>query len=311
MNRYVWLVSLFLLATACGTGKTSKGQTGKGKAAELTTFPYPEVPAVMTAPEDRMAYLLEHFWERYDFRDTALLGRREITEQGFADFVGLLMQSGDKALWQRAMKPFAEAAVETPEAYRCFGQLAELYLYDANSPMRDEELYLAFLEEFMQQKPQDEGVYARLEFQQELAMKNRVGRAATDFAYTRADGTKGRLSGTAKGKPLLLVFHDPDCVQCRKTMDLLKHSPELAAAVEAGKVAVLAVYTEGYGEIWRLYKDSLPEGWISATDGAVVKTELLYDLKAMPTLYLLDSAHRVVLKDASPAAVLQAVAGLS
>ena len=103
--------------------------------------------------------------------------------------------------------------------------------------------------------------------------------------------------------------HDPDCVQCRETMDFLKHSPELAAAVKAGKLAVLAVYTEGYGEIWRLYKDSLPEGWISATDGAVVKTELLYDLKAMPTLYLLDSAHRVVLKDASPAAVLQAVAG--
>ena len=138
MNRYVWLVSLFLLATACGTGKTSKGQTGKGKAAELTAFPYPEVPAVMTVPEDRMAYLLEHFWERYDFRDTALLGRREITEQGFADFVGLLMQSGDKTLWQRAMRPFAEAVAKTPEAYRCFGELAELYLYDANSPMRDE-----------------------------------------------------------------------------------------------------------------------------------------------------------------------------
>ena len=158
MNRYVWLVSLFLLATACGTGKTSKGQTGKGKAAELTAFPYPEVPAVMTVPEDRMAYLLEHFWERYDFRDTALLGRREITEQGFADFVGLLMQSGDKALWQRAMKPFAKAAAETPEAYRCFGELAELYLYDPNSPMRDEELFLAFAAEFMKQRVRDEGV---------------------------------------------------------------------------------------------------------------------------------------------------------
>lgn len=308
MNRYLSFISLLLLALACGAGKTCSGQDVRDGVA---LFPYPEVPESMMAPEDRMAYLLEHFWERYDFRDTALLGRREITEQGVADFVGLLMQSGDKALWQRAMKPFAEAAAKTPEAYRCFGELAELYLYDANSPMRDEELYLAFLEEFMQQKPQDEGVYARLEFQQELAMKNRVGQAATDFAYTRADGTKGRLSETAKGKPLLLVFHDPDCVQCRETMDLLKHSPELAAAVEAGKMAVLAVYTEGYGEIWRLYKDSLPPGWISATDDAVVKTELLYDLKAMPTLYLLDSAHRVVLKDASPAAVLQAVAGLS
>ena len=300
-------ISLLLLALACGAGKTCNGQEVKEGAA---LFPYPEVPESMTVPEDRMAYLLEHFWERYDFRDTALLGRREITEQGFADFVGLLMQSGDKALWQRAMKPFAEAAAKTPEAYRCFGELAELYLYDANSPMRDEELYLAFLEVFMQQKPQDEGVYARLEFQQELAMKNRVGQAATDFVYTRADGAKGRLSGTAEGKPLLLVFHDPDCVQCRETMAFLEESAVLAEAVKAGKVAVLAVYTEGYEEVWQAHKDGLPAGWISANDHAAVKTQLLYDLKAMPTLYLLDGEHRVALKDAAPGAVLQAVGGL-
>ena len=300
-------ISLLLLALACGAGKTCNGQEVKEGAA---LFPYPEVPESMTVPEDRMAYLLEHFWERYDFRDTALLGRREITEQGFADFVGLLMQSGDKALWQRAMKPFAEAAAKTPEAYRCFGELAELYLYDANSPMRDEELYLAFLEVFMQQKPQDEGVYARLEFQQELAMKNRVGQAATDFVYTRADGAKGRLSGTAEGKPLLLVFHDPDCVQCRETMAFLEESAVLAEAVKAGKVAVLAVYTEGYEEVWQAHKDELPAGWISANDHAAVKTQLLYDLKAMPTLYLLDGEHCVALKDAAPGAVLQAVGGL-
>ena len=92
-------------------------------------------------------------------------------------------------------------------------------------------------------------------------------------------------------------------------MAFLEESAVLAEAVKAGKVVVLAVYTEGYEEVWQAHKDELPAGWISANDHAAVKTGLLYDLKAMPTLYLLDSAHRVVLKDASPAAVLQAVAG--
>lgn len=178
MNKYVWFISLFLLAVACGAGNTCKGQEA--------AFPYPEVPAVMTEPEERLAYLVEHFWARYDFRDTALLQRREITEQGFADFVGLLSQAQDRALWQRAMKPFAEGAAETAEAYRCFGELAELYLYDPNSPMRDEELFLAFAAEFMKQRVRDEGVYARLEFQRDLALKNRVGQAAADFRYVRA-----------------------------------------------------------------------------------------------------------------------------
>ena len=307
MSRNVWFISLFLLAVACGAGNACKGQEVKG---EEMVFPYPEVPAVMTEPAERLAYLLEHFWERYDFRDTALLQRREITEQGFADFVGLLSQAQDRALWQRAMKPFVAGVVETPEAYRCFGELAELYLYDPNSPMRDEELFLAFAAEFIKQRVRDEGVYARLEFQRDLALKNRVGQAAADFRYVRADGKGGSLRSTAKGKPLLLVFHDPDCVQCCETMAFLEESAVLAEAVKAGKVAVLAVYTEGYEEVWQAHKDELPAGWISANDHAAVKTQLLYDLKAMPTLYLLDGEQRVVLKDAAPGAVLQAVGTL-
>lgn len=311
MNKWIWMTVLCLAVAACVSGKSSKGQQVKGKAAAaLTAFPYPEVPAVMTEPEERLAYLVEHFWVRYDFRDTALLQRREITEQGFADFVGLLSQAQDRALWQRAMKPFAEGAAETAEAYRCFGELAELYLYDPNSPMRDEELFLAFAAEFMKQRVRDEGVYARLEFQRDLALKNRVGQAAADFRYVRADGKEGSLRSTEKGKPLLLVFHDPDCVQCRETMAFLEESAVLAEAVKAGKVVVLAVYTEGYEEVWQAHKDELPAGWISANDHAAVKTQLLYDLKAMPTLYLLDGEHRVALKDAAPGAVLQAVGGL-
>ena len=74
LAKWIWVTVLCLAVAACGTGKSSKGQQVKGKAAAaLTAFPYPEVPAVMTEPEERLAYLVEHFWERYDFRDTALL----------------------------------------------------------------------------------------------------------------------------------------------------------------------------------------------------------------------------------------------
>lgn len=42
----------------------------------------------------------------------------------------------------------------------------------------------------------------------------------------------------------------------------------------------------------------MPEGWMVATDREAVKMGALYDLKAMPSLYLLDGQKRVVLKDA-------------
>lgn len=43
----------------------------------------------------------------------------------------------------------------------------------------------------------------------------------------------------------------------------------------------------------------MPKEWIIGTDHEAVKTGALYDLKAMPSLYLLDGQKRVVLKDVS------------
>ena len=42
----------------------------------------------------------------------------------------------------------------------------------------------------------------------------------------------------------------------------------------------------------------MPEGWTVGTDHEAIKTGALYDLKAMPSLYLLDGNKQVILKDA-------------
>ena len=73
----------------------------------------------------------------------------------------------------------------------------------------------------------------------------------------------------------------------------------LAEAVRAGKLSVLAVYTEGNKAAWRKALPDMPEGWTVGTDREAVKTGALYDLKAMPSLYLLDGSKTVLLKDAA------------
>lgn len=53
-------------------------------------FRLPDVPVTLTAPEDRAAYLSLHYWDHFDFADTSLISRPEITEQAFVDFLGIL-----------------------------------------------------------------------------------------------------------------------------------------------------------------------------------------------------------------------------
>ena len=76
-------------------------------------------------------------------------------------------------------------------------------------------------------------------------------------------------------------------------------STALAEAVKTGRMSVLAIYTEGNEETWRKALPDMPEGWVVGTDRETVKTGALYDLKAMPSLYLLDGQKKVLLKDAA------------
>ena len=71
----------------------SPGQAEEAPVAveqSLGSFPFPAIPEVLTSSEDRKAYLLTHYWEQFDFADTTLVNNRDVTEQGFVNFIALL-----------------------------------------------------------------------------------------------------------------------------------------------------------------------------------------------------------------------------
>jgi hypothetical protein len=72
-----------------------------------------------------------------------------------------------------------------------------------------------------------------------------------------------------------------------------------------GAIEVLAVYADGDVAEWRKAQPERPDWWIWAYDkGQVIQNKNLYDLKAIPTLYLLDEQKRVILKDPDVEALL-------
>ena len=67
---------------------------------------------------------------------------------------------------------------------------------------------------------------------------------------------------------------------------------------ERGDFKVLVIYPDKYLAAWREHLGDYPESWINAYDkDGVLTSERLYDLKAIPALYLLDSDKRVMAKD--------------
>ena len=264
-------------------------------------FPFPTIPATLTEPEARKAYLLTHYWERFDFADTTLVNNRDVTEQGFVNFIALLLDgTTSEELARESLKNWCAGFVGKDHARRVLMKTADDYLYNPNSPFYNEGLYGLYLETWLDVLPPDDAQRSTYNFRLKLVKRNNPGDRATDFTYYLPDGNRCTLAATpVKGDRLLLVFYDPECESCHAVLGQMTASAALAKAVQTGQISVLAIYTEGNEEVWRKALPDMPEGWTIGADHEAVKTGTLYDLKAMPSLYLLDGQKKVLLKDAA------------
>lgn len=282
----------------------SPGQAEEAPVAveqSADSFPFPVIPEVLTSPEDRKTYLLTHYWEQFDFADTTLVNNRDVTEQGFVNFIALLADgTTPEELTYESLENWCAGFVGKTHARKVLTRTADDYLFNPNSPFYNEGLYGMYLEALLGKLPQTDAMRSAYRFKLELVRRNNVGDKATDFVYYLSDGTRHTLAATpVKSDRLLLMFYDPECESCHEVLLQMAADTALTEAVRAGKLSVLAVYTEGNEEAWRKALPDMPEGWTVGTDREAVKTGALYDLKAMPSLYLLDGSKTVLLKDAA------------
>lgn len=300
-----FLLSLFFIAcsgkSAHRNADATAGSTQE-TAVSLQTVPLRfepvAVPSMITDPGERAAWAALHYWDRFDFGDTAYIHAPEVTEQAFTDYLDLLNYVTPETARVSLADMLSKAEAEE-KMYTYFFELYEKYLYDPNSPVRNEEHFIPVLQTVLRSPLLDETAKIRPAYLLEQALKNRIGEAAADFSYTLADGRRQTLYGT-KADWLLLYFYNPDCHMCQETTRELS----LGLAVERWRsekgLKILAVYPDADLAAWQNHLSAMPASWINGyNEGAVVKEQEIYDLKAIPTLYLLNKEKKVVLKDAT------------
>lgn len=267
------------------------------------TFVLPPIPGAITVPGERAKYLTMHYWDRFDFADRKLINRPEITEQAFVDYINILnhvpAENADESVAYTLNK-----AAEDTVVYLHFATLFEKYLYDPNSPFRNEELYIPVLQEITRSPLLTEAEQSPFLFQLDMVLKNRVGQKANNFSYTLPSGQSFDLYNL-KSEYILLMFSNPGCSTCEAVTKRLAQSREMNQALSLNgpdrtMLTILTVYPDNDLEEWLDHLDELPAAWVHGYDkGARITQEKLYDIKAFPTLYLLDREKSVILKDTS------------
>lgn len=272
--------------------------------AANSAFPIPEVPSSITDSHERAIYQSKHYWELFPFNDTSLINKSNITEQGFVDYIHILNFIPFKQA-RRSINIMLYHAQVNATMYAHFAALFEKYYYDANSPFRNEELYIPVLETMLRSgilSPTDQEKY---DFQQEMIHKNRVGTKAADFVYTLVNGNWKRMHAL-KSNYLILYFTTLDCASWDEFSEELNNSEVLRRVFSRNSynrsmLSILSIYSDADLKKWRNALPNMPQkNWINAYDEhMIIDKKRLYDIKGIPTIYLLDKNKRIILKDTS------------
>lgn len=296
------LVALLLLA--CGNNRAAQNAAAAETKPAVDTLadlelPLPVLPATLTDPSARAAYIIEHYWDAMDFRDTLRSHNVDFVEQNFANFVSVFPYA-DAQSQRNAAGRLLDCAKVDKEAYLLVAETAEKYLYDPNSPMLSEDYYMLFLEHLASSPVLDEYETVRYVWQLDAAKKNRPGMRAADFSYVTPEGRRRTLRETPCGSELLLIFYDPDCGHCKEIITALTEERLLNEMTADGRITVLAVHSGEQKSLWEETASQLPAGWLKGYESGLLQESGAYVLRAMPTIYLLNSRKEVVLKDVLP-----------
>lgn len=307
MSRYFVISLLAVFMFSCGRyskktemAKKSVATESVEKTGNEVSFPMPEVPLMVNSEEEAKAYIVSHFWDRFRFGDTLLLGNRSVISKGMSNFISLSSSMTDcrGEDVRHGFQVLCNGITGYQELTDSLKYYVEEFLYNPNSPYYNEKLYGIYLKEMIAALPPDNPMVSAYNFKLELIGRNCVGDKAENFYYFLPDGTKKSLYSTkTKGQYTILVFYDPECHSCHDIMMGMFADKELYDAVDNGLVTVMAIYTDGDTDVWEKYLKGMPDNWIIGDDRMSIKDNALYDLKAMPTLYLLDRNKKVVIKD--------------
>lgn len=251
----------------------------------------PAVPAELTSPRQRAEYVLDHFWDAMDWRDTTLTRDAEFMEQNAANFYNLFQFTDSAGVARAASRMFDGAKVDL-RAYCDMAEIAELYLFEPESPVADEESFIVVADMLLADDILDDSGRLRIDDSRSSAMLNRVGHRANDFEIITREGNRLMLSEAVKSHSVnILMFYDPDCHDCADLEAFL-------ASSDLGDAGVVMVCP--YGEqdgLWARHAATMPAGWTVARPvSEEFDDEGLYDIRLTPTVYLLDSSASVLAK---------------
>ena len=279
--------------------RITTADTTESTAPLFPELKLPSIPDTIKIPQQRADYLLYHFWDNMDWSKSDLISNDNFMEQNLATYFDLFNHVSSGAI-DKAVDNLLKQASVSSVAIEKIGSIADLYLYDTQSPIMNEKHYRIIVEKLLADKNINEYRATILQAALDDMSKNAEGTEATSFTFVLRNGNTTDLKDeiNPKGRTIVL-FYDPDCSDCAMVESLMQSNAKINNSIADGSLKVIAVCPyEVEKEDWATHASTLPTNWtVGYSPDGEVDGDGIYVLRATPTIFLLDSQGKVLEKD--------------
>lgn len=273
------------------------------RMAKIYQSPY--LPSTMSMDE-RMTYLRQHYFDKVDFSDTALL-RSMVFPNKAISYLGLysnsrLTQKQLEAEFIKAVTIMFGAASVSPELYKFLLD----YMVGGFDKFHFDEVITYIADNF--QDPfscEDQQRKSALQKKLETFKKIAIGKTAPDLEIQDIAGKTVSLL-SLKPEYTLLVFWSTQCSHCTAMMPRLK---EIYDNQNPKRFEVMAVAVDTSRSEWAGFIKENKLRWINVSDlkGFSGKAADDYNIYATPTMFFLDREKKILAKPVSMRELEQAL----
>ncbi len=268
------------------------GSSAWAQAQQANTyFPYPVVPEEKSTLTERCNYLVFHFWDRCNLKQSfSSLGK---LQGAIGDWVGFMPYATTDTVHLAIDNFIGDVAKIGAKDLVTVAKMAESIVYSDSSEIYSEELYLPFCKAVSENKKANKESRAYFGKQVKIIESTGLGRNIPAFDYVALDGSTQNF-GDVIASRIMLLLGNPDDFETSLAKARLSADYNLSKLVEQGLVKVVFLYPGQMTDQVKTQLATFPETWIV---GALPDYDTMFDIKNKPEIFYLDPRRKILGKN--------------
>lgn len=277
------ILGLLLFFTSCFIGSMAQ------EVLEISPlFEYKMPPEEMESPQDRCDFIVNNFWDNFDFKKTEAVDQYALNE-AFKIYCSAFQFAAKKDV-DTALDKLLTKLNGNPTLLFQFCNAAEETLYGPRASFWVDEVYIKFLDALLKNKKIPEKRKKRFELQASALKESMIGQKAPSFKFRDNEGNEKNYFPMST--PTILIFGIPEDTDWRITRIKMESNYKLSEAINKGKLNVLYIIPYDVKE-WATSVSNYNNKW---TLGQSTDAVPHYDIRLNPSVYVIGSDGKIVSK---------------